>query len=201
MSGTGVAYAMLCIRVSYAMSGTDIAYDALPNGAIRHARCWRRGIVLRVCHAMPGTDIAHTAIHHANVRYSHRRYSYHPSRSLCSVRYCPRLCSYHLSDDRLEEAATNAVAKVPPPMVLRTRYAMSGTEIARAAIVVCASYAMSGTEIAYAVLVLCVRYAMCGMEIAYAARAERCADEEARKLQAQLEVGYAPTRMVLGLWY
>eukprot|EP00961_Rhodomonas_salina_P225977 3055203-Rhodomonas_salina.6 len=48
---------------------------------------------------------------------------------------------------------------------LRAGYAMSGPEIAYAAM----WYALSGTEIVYAAICLCAGYAMSGPEIAYAA--------------------------------
>eukprot|EP00961_Rhodomonas_salina_P281412 3802399-Rhodomonas_salina.1 len=40
MSGTDVAYAVICLRACYAMSGTDLAYAAI------------------VCYAMSGTGLA-----------------------------------------------------------------------------------------------------------------------------------------------
>eukprot|EP00961_Rhodomonas_salina_P097347 1309470-Rhodomonas_salina.2 len=68
-----------------------------------------------------------------------------------------------MSGTDLAYAATGTVYPYPPdvprvvspPIVLRIRYAMSGTDIAHASMVLRSSYAMSGTDVVYAAIVLC----------------------------------------------
>eukprot|EP00961_Rhodomonas_salina_P303212 3941139-Rhodomonas_salina.2 len=61
MSGTDIAYRVITLRASYAMSGTDIG----PNRVLCDASCYRPMQVLRdarslhISHSMSGTDPAY----------------------------------------------------------------------------------------------------------------------------------------------
>eukprot|EP00961_Rhodomonas_salina_P034248 460955-Rhodomonas_salina.1 len=56
-------HSAICLRASYAMSGTDLAHGAI----CARACCAMSGTdlhsatVLRACYAMPGTDLVHGA--------------------------------------------------------------------------------------------------------------------------------------------
>eukprot|EP00961_Rhodomonas_salina_P071979 966440-Rhodomonas_salina.2 len=103
------------------MSCTDIAYDA---------------ICLAACYAMPGTDLACGAI-------------------------CPCGC-YAMRDADIAYGATRPiqswaqrgslvpVLRSPFPMVLRTCYSMSSTDIGSISVVLRTRYAMSGTDVGHA---------------------------------------------------
>eukprot|EP00961_Rhodomonas_salina_P297724 3937438-Rhodomonas_salina.1 len=88
------------------------------------------------------------------------------------------------------------------PIVLRRRYAMSGTDIAHHVIVLRRRYAMSGTDIAHHVIVLRRRYAMSGTDLGYVTTRRlrnpektvlRVASPSSCYVMSGTDLGYAPT--------
>eukprot|EP00961_Rhodomonas_salina_P052613 705700-Rhodomonas_salina.3 len=96
------------LRASYAMSGTDLAYAALPayapgarypaavnaSGLSRKMFRVATPISLRACYAMSGTELAYAA---TLVLCDVRLWCYLPTRVLCDVRFCGRLCCHVIS--------------------------------------------------------------------------------------------------------
>eukprot|EP00961_Rhodomonas_salina_P016968 228599-Rhodomonas_salina.2 len=174
------------------MSGTDIAYagprslDQLPRklaatgmlGAMQCGVLW--GTVLGWGHAMCGTEPGYAAIRAlAHLQQPPMRPQVDPSPT-----HCPVL---------LPEAEAFPVKLITAGIVLRVRYAKSGTSKGYAAIVLGSCY-KSGTDIAYAAtaVVLRVRYSMSGTDLGYGAtRTSPCTS-----LRYRTAMRYQPTRLL-----
>eukprot|EP00961_Rhodomonas_salina_P143175 1926511-Rhodomonas_salina.4 len=109
----------------YALSGTDIAYAAVPAP-----------IPLRACYAMPGTDIAYAATRlsealcEMNMRYAR----------CCEIKCKHPQPPYHLyQDSGFFSLIPRAVPCLAPPALLPQR---SGSRVRGSAI----SYAVPGTD-------------------------------------------------------
>eukprot|EP00961_Rhodomonas_salina_P305175 3941890-Rhodomonas_salina.1 len=116
-------------------------------------------------------------------------------------RYCPTRIGAMLA----EYVPPAPEKEVPFPIGLRACYAMSGTDIACAAMVLRACYAMSGTDLlSYhptCLLLRDARHAVCGTELAYGAMGCPCVGRETVRLLNQLLVKppsqtYLPMRLV-----
>eukprot|EP00961_Rhodomonas_salina_P301760 3940592-Rhodomonas_salina.2 len=133
-----------CVRLRYAMPGSDIAYGATSGVALAlaitrpelvgyYAICLRDPRYQRSCYATPGADIA--------TRYV-------PVLSICALARSPVL-TYRIglracyaipgtdlpyappslsNSDTITEPTTGLQVH-PPPRALRTRHAMSGTDV------------------------------------------------------------------------
>eukprot|EP00961_Rhodomonas_salina_P304303 3941554-Rhodomonas_salina.3 len=60
--GTGLAYVAICIRASYAMSSTGLAYRAARCALYALGALNAQGTSLRACYAMSGTDILYETV-------------------------------------------------------------------------------------------------------------------------------------------
>eukprot|EP00961_Rhodomonas_salina_P183853 2481884-Rhodomonas_salina.2 len=125
MYGMMLLASRLC--ACYGMPGTDIACGA---------------VILRTCYETPSTDMAYAAtrflcaLAESRARYS--LWTYAPATR------CPVLTIVHAATLGLSSAWILGTGTS-----LRTRYVMSGTDIAYGDISLCARYAMSDTDIAY----------------------------------------------------
>eukprot|EP00961_Rhodomonas_salina_P000501 6849-Rhodomonas_salina.13 len=133
----------ISLRAPYTMSGTVIGSYEHPMPC--PVRAYETRLLLSTSYAVPGTGIGAFAL--------------------------PMPCPMH--SPRGDTRARERQGLGDRGIVLRTCYAMSGTDLAHGGIVLYSCYAMSGTDLAHGGIVLRLRYAMFGADIGNAATAEK----------------------------
>eukprot|EP00961_Rhodomonas_salina_P171013 2305774-Rhodomonas_salina.3 len=157
------------------------AYAILRSVRYLHRVCSAMG--LRACYAMSGTDLAYGVT--SGVRLSGACEERKRWRGTAPPPICLGTC-YAMSVG--EKHVLMQPCQVPYPSGLRACYAMSGTDLAYAAICLRACYAVSGTDLA-----------MPGTDLAYAVMPQKAAikpsSTESGPLQAEVwSYAYGATR-------
>eukprot|EP00961_Rhodomonas_salina_P287042 3878628-Rhodomonas_salina.2 len=160
-------YGVICLQACYAMSGTDLAYGATQCQSPYASKAGHgvtSRISLRACYAMSGTDIAYAATSPSRPGGAACAYGAMRCAVLIKCMVCGAMRRAVLSTRMLYGAVRCAwllsaayILGYLPPIPLRSAYAVSGTELAYAAMLWYAtclrpSYPMSDTDIAYGVL-------------------------------------------------